>query len=205
MNRHCLQIFAKAPIPGRVKTRMQPVLSPIESAQLAKQLLETTLDHSEQLADCDRQLWCAPACDHPWLQTLTKNHDLQCFDQIKGDLGRRMWHALNQGIKNHQAVVLIGSDCPFLTTDYLSQTFLSLQQKKTLVISPANDGGYVLIGSNQPVPRTVFEQIHWGSNTVLEETLYQLKKAAIEYTLHPALDDIDRPEDLRLLKPKPGF
>ena len=199
MNTRCLQIFAKAPVPGQVKTRMQPVLSPEESAQLAKQLLILTLQNSASLPHCTRQLWCSPDSTHPWFQAVAEKYDLQCFDQPEGDLGHRMWHAIHQGLKTHQEILLIGADCPFLSRHYLETCFLQLTEKNAMVISPANDGGYVLIGSNQPVPRILFEHIHWGSHTVLKETLAQLEKTDIQYTLCPPLNDIDRPEDLKIL------
>ena len=126
--------------------------------------------------------------------------------QVSGDLGDKMRQALNNSLEQYQYCLLVGSDCPALTTTVLEQAFLALeglalegngQQPGTdLVLIPAEDGGYVLIGCRCPLPDNVFEGIDWGESTVLAQTLANLKQQHLSYTLLPTLWDVDHPEDV---------
>ena len=98
----------------------------------------------------------------------------------------------------HHPVVLIGSDCPAITTRYLQQAFSELENSE-VVFGPATDGGYVLIGSRILLPARCFDSIAWGGEKVLEQSLKKMENANISYSLLPPLQDIDRPEDLASL------
>ncbi len=124
--------------------------------------------------------------------------------QQGSDLGERMAHALRQSLLNARYTVLIGSDCPELSAEYLQQAFDSLEAEEganssKVVLGPATDGGYVLLGSSL-AELPVFDNIEWGSNRVFESTVRGLKKAKISYSLLTPLSDIDRPEDLHLAR-----
>ncbi len=121
--------------------------------------------------------------------------------QVTGDLGNKMRQALNNSLEQYQCCLLVGSDCPVFTTTVLEQAFLALegngQQPGTdLVLIPAEDGGYVLIGCRCQLPDDVFEGIDWGESTVLAQTLANLKQQRLSYTLLPTLWDVDHPEDV---------
>ena len=116
--------------------------------------------------------------------------------QQGGDLGERMYNALAAGLQRFERVVLVGSDCPGIDADYLQQALTGLDQAD-LVLGPATDGGYVLIGAKRVSPE-MFEGISWGSSAVLAETVLRLERMNWEWATLSPLADIDRPEDLPL-------
>jgi rSAM/selenodomain-associated transferase 2/rSAM/selenodomain-associated transferase 1 len=128
-----------------------------------------------------------------------------------GDIGLRMATALGEGFEDGcQAVVIIGSDIPGITSDIMQRAFDELK-KDDLVLGPAGDGGYYLIGMHKTAfmrsnPR-IFSGIHWGSDRVFPQTLAVARELGLSYTLLDTLDDVDRPEDLavwhRTLNPTP--
>lgn len=125
----------------------------------------------------------------------------QHLPQVAGDLGDKMRSALNTSLSNYDSVLLVGSDCPVFTPEHLSQAFQALegsadQPGADLVLIPAEDGGYVLIGSRTPLPEDIFTGIAWGQSCVLEQTLNNLTHKGLSYTLLPSLWDVDHPEDV---------
>ncbi|MBW2328562.1 MAG: TIGR04282 family arsenosugar biosynthesis glycosyltransferase, partial [Deltaproteobacteria bacterium] len=120
-----------------------------------------------------------------------------CIQQ-GSDLGQRMEHAFTQTIQQGaERILLIGSDCPDITADIISNGLKKLNNHD-LVLGPAADGGYYLIGlrTHGNEIATLFNSIDWGTDQVLEQTLTQAKKGELSCTLLPQLHDIDRPEDL---------
>ncbi len=197
---HRLIVFTKAPRHGRVKTRMHPRLTPARSATLHYELLLHTLWQCRG-ADGTTALWSPPGNDSRALDRLARRFGLDRGLQRGRDLGQRMRHALDHTVTRHrQPALLIGSDCPFITPGYLTRARQALQDKP-VVLGPARDGGFVLIGTRRPLPNRCFDGIEWGSGRVLEQTLAQMKRAGAACALLPALDDIDRPDDLALLPP----
>ncbi len=192
-----LLIFAKPPRHGRVKTRLQPAITPSRAAVLHQSLLLLTLLRHR---GTDQMTLCSPANDPSrLLNRLTRRLSLRHQWQQGRDLGERMRRALDEAvIRNRQPAALIGSDCPFITPDYLQLAWQALRHKP-YVLGPANDGGFVLIGARRPLPRRCFDGVEWGTARVLEQTLKQMKRAGADCALLPALDDIDRPDDLALL------
>ncbi|MCA1990227.1 MAG: TIGR04282 family arsenosugar biosynthesis glycosyltransferase, partial [Desulfarculus sp.] len=123
--------------------------------------------------------------------------------QDSGDLGRRMDLALTRALaEGEERAVLIGSDCPGLTAEILEQAFAVLADHD-LVLGPAQDGGYYLVGLRRPAPE-IFRGIAWGSDRVLRQTLNRAGELGLRVALLPELADLDRPEDLpRLVSPPP--
>jgi rSAM/selenodomain-associated transferase 1 len=122
-----------------------------------------------------------------------------CFTRQDGNgLGERMLHAFEQTWQQGvNRVLLIGSDCPAITASIIHQ---GLDQLCThdLVLGPAVDGGYYLVGLRANAQRyeLLFKNIDWGTGQVLQQTLHQAEQAGLSSTLLPTLHDIDRPEDL---------
>ena len=115
--------------------------------------------------------------------------------QSTGDLGQRMARAFAQGFQDQAgAIVLIGSDCPGLTPEILAEAFERLEQS-TVVLGPASDGGYYLVGLTGPVPE-LFRGVSWGTDQVLAQSFKILNRIGVNPALLPELADIDRPEDL---------
>ena len=188
--------FAKAPVPGQVKSRMHPVLSGEQSAELHRTLVRHTLGKLVLARLAPVELWIS--APHPFFTSLA---DLApSVMQVGDDLGERMWHAFETALPRARPVVLVGSDCPFFSTRYLLQAFHLLQAPDVdAVLGPAVDGGYVLLGLKRNHPQ-LFAGIAWGTGQVLEQTRDRLRQLGWRWRELPALSDIDGPADLELVK-----
>jgi rSAM/selenodomain-associated transferase 1 len=186
--------FAREPVPGKVKTRLIPALGAAAAARLHERLLLHTL---EQLLACELgsvQLWVAGDVGHPALEPCRKMQ-VPLLTQQGNDLGERMLRAFQSGLADHERVILVGSDVPGLSSDYVMQAAEALEGADA-VIGPACDGGYVLIGLRR-VSAVLFSGVEWGSAAVLEQTEQRLGQLGWKWTRLSPLPDIDRPEDLR--------
>jgi len=114
--------------------------------------------------------------------------------QAGGDIGLRMSHAMRSALQHAGHVVLIGADCPSLTTDDLDTAFQALQQGSDVVLGPAEDGGYYLIGMNLHHP-ALFEDIPWSTPRVLEKTETRLRQLGLTWHRLTMRRDIDTAED----------
>ena len=186
--------FAKSPVPGQVKTRMLPVLNAEQACSLHQELLEWTSDTLCAARLGDVELWVSGDPEHQMFKhRLTQG--VSCIQlQSGGNLGARMCHALADGLARYQCVILVGSDCPAINPDYLSGAVRALASH-SVVLGPANDGGYVLVGMTE-LCREMFEGIAWGQNTVWADTVKILQGLSINWQGLASLPDIDRPEDL---------
>lgn len=200
MNSHCVQIFAKAPIPGKVKTRLQPALSADDCARLSRNMIRHSIRVAKALENSDIQLWCFPDPLQPFFETLAEEFSLELMPQQGSNIGERMRFALQTGLEQYSSVQLIGSDCPFYSHDYLLQGYQILQTARQLSLGPAEDGGYLQIGCNWLIPADIFDNITWGTDSVFRETVDKLQARGITPKLLPKLSDIDRPEDLLLFR-----
>lgn len=202
MSGNRLLIFAKAPVAGRVKTRMQPFLTAEQAAQLHRQLVTHCLQQTTfDLASYAVELWVDDECDPCWLP-LQQQFDLPIFKQCGADLGACMAHALADALTNRaDAAVIIGTDCPDIDGAYIRSAFdwLNAELACDVVLGPAEDGGYVLLGLKQFQPQ-LFVDISWGSEYVLTQTVFKIEGLGLTEQRLPTLMDIDRPEDLVLLQ-----
>ena len=192
-------IFAKAPTPGEVKTRLIPALGEAGAAQLQGRLIERTLRTAMAAGMDAPQLWCAPGPEDPFFAACAKRYDISLRAQGEGDLGMRMAHALESALASGTPGLLIGSDCPALTAPYLRAAAAALAGGNDAVFGPAEDGGYVLIGLARGSPVQLFEDIAWGTATVMQETRRRLARANWRWRELAPLWDLDRPEDLARL------
>ena len=190
-----LIIFAKAPVPGKVKTRLQPTISPDDAAKLQAFFIQQTLELVSSLKGVDVELRCTPDDSHPVFQQSARDFKITLKQQQGKDLGERMANALQEALSKYQQVIAIGTDCPELTTDYLNEAFSRLRQGTKAVIGPANDGGYVLLGLRRYSP-LLFSDINWGSNQVFSETCERLHQLVWDWHELDTLRDIDTPADL---------
>lgn len=191
-----LLVFAKAPIPGRAKTRLAGKLGARGAAGLQARLTRhaVTTVLSARLAPL--QLWCAPSKAHAFFAACRRDYPLTLHTQHGADLGRRMQSALACALRDCNYAVLIGSDCPSLTPAVLRDALRALQAGSDVVLVPALDGGYVLIGVRRSAVR-LFQGIEWGSAKVLAQTRHRLRQLGLRWVELPALADVDRPGDLR--------
>ncbi len=183
-----LQIFAKAPEEGKVKTRLIPKLGEKVATEVHKQLVKHCLQQFSGLFTI--QLWCAPSLSHPFFQACQTEFDISLHNQQGADLGERMAYALNSS----SPAVLIGTDCPSLKPQIIHDAFSALQDNQ-VVLAPAEDGGYVLIGMQQVQP-ILFTNIPWGTSQVLTKTRERLHNLGLRWKELPTQWDVDYPEDV---------
>ncbi len=194
-----LLIFAKAPVPGRVKTRLAGRLGTRGAAVLYEKLLRRTLRIAHAARLCPIELWCAPDTRHGFFVTCRREYDARLRRQCGGDLGRRMNHALNRTLTDDHPAVLIGGDYASLGGAELRTAFGLLATGHAAVLGPAVDGGYVLIGLSRPCP-TLFQGIAWSTPTVLAATRRRFQRAGMNWAELPPGWDVDTPADLRRLR-----
>jgi len=194
VNKKVLLVFAKAPIAGHAKTRLIPKLGPQGAADLHEQLLNHTLNNVIDADSWDTQLWCATDPEQTFFKQCAERYNIPLFQQQGADLGERMYHALAIVLSNYKSAVLIGTDCPLLDQEKIAAVFEDLTDD-SLVITPAEDGGYVLIGASR-IEKEIFAKVDWGTSNVMSQTLRNIKQINCDAKLHPQLWDVDLPEDL---------
>ena len=192
-------VFAKAPVPGRVKTRLIPSLGPSGAASLFERLVMRILSIAIDAQVGPVDLWCTPSAGHPFFRQCARKFPVSLFDQIAGDLGSRMAHAVRETLRSASTALLIGTDCPSLTSDDLRTGAGALRRGADAVISPAEDGGYVLIGLRRYAPE-LFSGISWGTGSVLHQTRERFSGLGWEWCTLSEQWDVDRPEDVERLK-----
>lgn len=188
-----LGIFAKQPIPGRVKTRLCPPLTPVLAARLYQCSLQETAHLAEQ---------------GDWRTVLFYQGDRRFFDsnfpglplaeQTGNDLGERLAQAFaSRFVSGARQVVIIGSDSPDLPAAIIRQAFAGLNDHDA-VLAPAGDGGYVLVGLRQPAPG-LFKDIPWSSDEVLTTTRKRISELQLSALELPEWHDVDDVASLRQL------
>ncbi|MBD2014675.1 TIGR04282 family arsenosugar biosynthesis glycosyltransferase [Microcoleus sp. FACHB-53] len=197
----CLIIFTRYPEPGNTKTRLIPVLGAEGAATLQRQMTE------HKLAEVNQLLTFYPlsvevhfAGGNEQLMQEWLGSSLVYRRQSEGDIGDRMASAFQLSFAaGMTAGVLIGSDCPDLNAPLMAEAFQLLRQHD-LVLGPALDGGYYLIGLRRLIPE-LFTGIPWSTAEVLQQTITIAKRLGLAVAKLPLLSDVDRPEDLSVWKP----
>ena len=191
-----IAVFAKAPVPGEVKTRLVPLLGDIAAAELHALLVRRALATALDAALGPVELWCAPDRGHPFFESCAIEFGIALRDQRAGDLGERMLGAFAALLALAPAALLIGSDAPALRASDLVAAAMILRGGKDAVFQPAEDGGYVLVGLRRPV-ESLFRGMHWGTRDVWSETRARLEKSALAWAALETCWDVDRPEDYK--------
>lgn len=189
-------IFAKAPVPGEVKTRMCPPLAPDEAASLHGSLVMDAVERTRSLRGVDIFLACTPGMDHPFFQTLAARHRLRLCDQVGDDLGQRMDSALTAAFTQGYAyALLVGTDIPNLSANHY-QRAKAILQDADVVLGPTDDGGYYLVGAKHPVP-ALFADIPWSTGSVLAQSRVRAERAGLVVGLLDPERDLDTFDDVR--------
>jgi hypothetical protein len=188
-------IFARLPQPGNTKTRLIPALGVLGAAQLHARMIRDTVERAQASGLAPVQLWLDGEADHGTLASCTAAFAGELHRQSGDDLGARMSHALEEALKQAAFAVLIGTDCPVLDRAYLERACAWLAAGEPTVFGPAEDGGYVLVGVRSPAGQ-LFEDIAWGTASVMAQTRRRLAALGRAHRELPVLWDVDRPEDL---------
>lgn len=191
----CVVQFAKVPKLGYVKTRTTPALTLEQALKLHQRLMGFT---HKQLSSgqWDYYLWLSePGYDQDVVTLGVESESIGY--QSGSDLGERMYQCFQQLLQHYQCVVLVGSDCPYLNEEHIAEVVKALQNT-TCVLTPADDGGYVLIALSR-ASDALFQGVPWGGDQVLAVTEEKLRRQGWDYHLMSPLTDIDTAEDLAQL------
>ena len=199
MSKERLIIFTRYPEAGKAKTRLIPLLGADGAAGLHRQMTEYTIS---QVREVQKNRFVsvevyftgsAYASFQNWLGS-----DLVYQPQGEGDLGLRMSQAMKSAFANGMdSAIIIGTDCPSLNALLIAQAFEYLDQHD-LILGPATDGGYYLIGLRRLIPE-LFIGINWGTSLVFQQTVEIANSLKLTVAYLTPLSDIDRPEDLAKL------
>lgn len=188
-SQQALIVFTKAPSICRVKTRFYPNLSYRECLYLHRQSVQRLL---QSLSSTSYRI-VIYSTEHSSRHLPMRGVPIK---QQQGlDLGIKMFNAITNELKNSKRVVLIGTDCLAMDDIYIEKAFSQLQSDRDIVIGPANDGGYVLIGASKAY-HNLFKNIVWGSDDVLANTLQRAKNLGVVTHLLAEMIDVDEKDDL---------
>lgn len=195
---HHLILFTRYPEPNRTKTRLIPKLGADGAANLHREMTEHTLSQVLPLNVSIEVRFAGGSLElmQAWLGS-----GLIYQPQGEGDLGGRMARAFHDSfdgsLKNGACkTIIIGSDCPGVDAQILTTAFAHLNNVD-LVLGPALDGGYYLIGLRRLIPE-LFQNINWGTSEVLQQTINVAHTLGLSYQCLAPLADVDRPEDLEV-------
>lgn len=189
-----IAIFCRPLIAGLVKTRLIPAYGAQGAARVYAQLVERTLRTVAETG-ATASLWVAGDTKHASVTDWAYRHSLPVLFQCEGELGERMSQCLAILANTHERVLLIGTDCPALTVEDLQAAAAALTPTCHWVFTPAEDGGYVLVGSNAPSPEP-FANIAWSTSAVMMQTRNALRANALTWGETATLWDVDEAADV---------
>lgn len=193
-------VFVKAPVPGRVKTRLQPCIDPERIVEIYKSFVTEIMERCSLLRRIDRFAGCAPSRDDDFLRSVTKAHKMKAFNQRGLTLGEKIVNAFKDFLKKgYSEIVLIGSDSPTIPLEYIKLAFSELR-RHDFVIGPCCDGGLYLVGARKRVIPEIFKDIPWDTSEVLNRILRNLYALDVKFFMLPFWYDIDTVDDLRFLE-----
>lgn len=194
-----IAVFTREPVLGEVKTRLHAAIGARRALHLqramTRRIVATVV--SSKLAGLD--LWVSSKPSHEFFLSLCNKKDI--YNQNGDNLGAKMRFTSRQTLARAEVdtLLIIGTDCPAMSHSYLNSALTVLAEGNEVVIGPAEDGGYVLLGLRRHIPQ-LWDGIAWGTASVLGETLDRLQSIGLKYQLLQPLWDVDRPEDLLRLR-----
>ena len=198
MSNNYASVMVKYPQLSQVKTRLAKTIGDEKALEVYLLLLENVCNQCIPLDDLSYQLGCFITPIEKMAEFKKMYNKFSFYSPQKGkDLGARMRHAFDTLFENKKAekALLIGADIPNLNSEIIENAFKVLSSHD-IVVGPSDDGGYYLVGMKS-VHICLFENIDWGSSTVLEETLQKCNKNSLSVAQLEVLSDLDREEDLK--------
>jgi rSAM/selenodomain-associated transferase 1 len=190
----CLVVMARAPVAGRVKTRLIPYLGRQRATRVYHHLLVDTVRRLGQSSAYSMKLSCTPDTRHPLFHRLARDNRFSLARQPAGDLGQRMLRIFSHELLQHESVIIVGTDLVNLDAGLVEQAFADLQQGADVVLARTLDGGYGLIGMNRLCGR-LFLGIPWSTSRVADVTVNKARRLGLTVQLREGLCDIDEPLD----------
>jgi uncharacterized protein len=192
-DKNLLMLFVRNPELGKVKTRLAASVGPETALDIYLHLLRHTRDITQDLP-MDKVVYYTEKVEQDDLWPA--KHYLKKLQHLEGDLGEKMEMAFEVAFaEGYTSVVIIGSDCPQLSAEIINQAFEELKSHE-VVIGPALDGGYYLLGMKHLHPE-LFQNKRWSTEHVFPDTLYDIERLHLSHTLLPYLSDVDKLEDLQ--------
>ncbi len=185
-----LILFIRNPEWGKVKTRLAKGVGNEKALAIYQELLRHTRDISRAVS-ARRLLYYTPFI--PGKDEWPEAEFEKRIQAKEGDLGSRMQKAFEEALQSSRRVLIIGSDCPLLTTNHIEQAF-DLLEEHPYVLGPATDGGYYLLGMREPTPE-LFAGMPWSTDQVADLTLGRIRELGASCGMLPTLPDIDFAED----------
>ncbi|ALI97682.1 TIGR04282 family arsenosugar biosynthesis glycosyltransferase [Rufibacter tibetensis] len=192
MNKRLLLVFVRAPKLGKVKTRLASTIGNERALQVYEQLLQIT---HNAIVPVEAVKWVCYADEVSEVDLWSQGNFEKRLQSTKNELGHRMHETFAQGlVEGFSPIIIIGSDCPGISSQLIEEAFLKLETSD-VVIGPAQDGGYYLLGINFLVPE-LFANIPWSTDKVLTSTLAAAQQLNLAVSLLPQLADVDEEADL---------
>ncbi len=197
-------IFAKAPQPGKVKTRLIPRLGESGASDFHEKCIRLVVGRRIGANLAPVVLYASPNGNAPLFIELAGRHPIQLADQQGPELGERMLSAARDSLRDADAVLLTGTDAPALNNTYLHAALAGLYEGVDVVMQPASDGGYVMLGIRSAYP-ALFTDMPWGSDKVAQQTRERCRSMGLRLLELPLSWDVDRPEDYDRLGAEGGL
>lgn len=198
VHENLLVIFTRVPLAGRTKTRLTPVYTPEEAAEIHGALLGDVVERSLRALAGKAEVRLAWSEQPPQAVSREIDPGLRQEIQPPGSLGERMALTIQRALQaGHRRVAILGSDAPTLPGDHLVVAFEALG-RRDVVLGPASDGGYYLIGMSRLHPE-IFQNMSWGTGEVLKVTRRRLRQAGVGWEELGAWRDVDTPADVSRL------
>ena len=188
-----IAVMARAPEPGRAKTRLMPALGATGAARLHAAMTRHALSAIARTG-LRATLWCDPGTSHPFFAECARDFGVTLRGQAQGDLGARMLGVFSDA---EGPVLLMGSDCPSIDAALLCSCADSLARAEAVFL-PTEDGGYGLIGLNRPIPE-LFSDMPWGTDAVMTTTRKLISQLRVDWLEPAKVWDVDTPADLARL------
>ena len=194
MIRAILCIFAKPPVPGKVKTRLIPHLDARQAADMAQAFLDDVAATCLKIPNTKTVI----ATYGSWPDEIRRPKNLEIWQQVGDDLGQRMGSIFTQGLKESPLVMALGADVPLISVEILEDALKKLQQNDAL-IGPSEDGGYYLLGFTR-FQTGLLDELPWSQAGTRQATEERLREQGYTFAQTATLFDIDTPDDLKRLE-----
>lgn len=192
-------VFARAPQPGRAKTRLIPALGAEGAARLYQAMARHCIATAAKALPGAVQLWCTPTCDDAFFADAESAWGLTLHPQAQGDIGARLSAAFQAAFATTELVLITGTDVPAVTAADINAAVAALGDGFDAVFVPVADGGYGLIGLRRFDVR-LFDGIAWSTPEVMAQTRARLRQLGWTWHELPVRWDVDAPEDLERLR-----
>jgi len=193
--KHILLIFVKYPEPGKVKTRLARDIGKEKAAKIYRAIAEIVINHVSRSSEHKTTIFFDPPERGTDIEKWLENNRCELFPQEGNSLGEKMTNAFAKAFSlGAEKAVIIGTDCVEISDEIVSQAFNALQTVD-VVLGPAEDGGYYLLGLKKLVPE-IFDGIKWSTDLVLDQTLERVREKGLGFRLLKTLRDIDTVSDL---------